>query len=86
MKIIPSKIGLLVKPIIAEEVKKSGIILAKPVEKQEKGEILAVGNLVADFKVGDKIFYKKWSPEEIEVDNQKLVLIIETDILAKFEE
>ncbi len=76
-----------------EEVTKSGIVLPDTVDKErpEQGEVVAVGEgkLLDDgkrapmsVKVGDTVMFKKYSPDEIKVDGEDLLVISESDILA----
>lgn len=93
MNIKPLGDRVIVKPINEDTTTKAGIVLPETVEKEkaEKGEVLAVGpgrtldnGQVAPMsvKVGDKVMFKKYSPDEIKVDGQDLLIISESDILA----
>lgn len=93
MNIKPLGDRVIIKPIAEDITTKSGIVLPETVEKEkaEKGEVLAVGpGRVLDngqlapitVKVGDKVMFKKYSPDEIKVDGQELLIISEGDILA----
>lgn len=84
---------VLVKAIPAEETTKSGIVIPGTVEKEkpERGEVVATGpgkmlesgsRSAMTVKVGDKIVFKKYSPDEIKVDGQELLILEESDILA----
>lgn len=96
MKIKPIHSNVIVKPITENEVTKSGIVLPDTVDKErpEKGEVVAVGEgkLLDDgkkapmnVKVGDKVMFKKYSPDEIKVDGEEYLVIQESDILAILE-
>lgn len=84
---------LVVKPIAREEVTKGGIVLPDTAkEKPQEGEILAVGpgkmtddgkRIAMDVKVGDVIVYAKYGGTEIKVDGEDLVILRESDVLAK---
>jgi len=76
---------VLVKPLEEEQKTIGGIILPeKSKEKSIKGEVLAVGKLQdIELKVGDKILYSKYAGTEIEVENEKYLIIEKNDILAK---
>jgi chaperonin GroES len=93
MNIKPLGDRVIIKPITEDVTTKSGIVLPETVEKEkaEKGEVLAVGpGRVLDsgeiapitVKVGDKVMFKKYSPDEIKIDGQELLVISEGDILA----
>jgi chaperonin GroES len=93
MNIKPLGDRVIVKPIAEDITTKSGIVLPETVEKEkaERGEVLAAGPgrlldngalAPMSVKVGDKVMFKKYSPDEIKVDNEELLIISEQDILA----
>ncbi len=93
MNIKPLGDRVIIKPIAEDITTKSGIVLPETVEKEkaERGEILAIGlgRLLDNgelapmsVKVGDKVMFKKYSPDEIKVDGEELLVISEQDILA----
>ena len=87
VKITPIADRVLVEPAAAEQVTSSGIIIPDTAqEKPQKGEIVAVGNGKKDepmtVKVGDTILFGKFSGTEIEIEEQKYLLLRETDIFA----
>lgn len=93
MQVKPLSNRVLVKAVEEAETTKGGIILPANVEKEkpEKGEVIAVGpgkvldngNLAPmSLKPGDKVVFKKYSPDEIKVDGQELLILDESDILA----
>jgi chaperonin GroES len=93
VKLQPLADRLVVKPIEKEEVTKGGIILPDTVkEKPQEGEILAVGpgrlsddgkRIAMEVKVGDRVIYAKYGGTEYKIDNEELVILRESDILAK---
>ena len=96
MKLKPLHDHLVVKPITEDEVTKSGIVLPDTVDKEkpEKGEVVAVGQgkllengqrAPMSVKVGDKVMFKKYSPDEIKVDGVEYLIISESDILGILE-
>ncbi|WP_353284063.1 co-chaperone GroES [Wolbachia endosymbiont (group A) of Lypha dubia] len=82
--------SVLIKPISEE--KQGGIVLPSSAEKKPtKGEVIAIGegsrNLSGErvtltVKAGDKVFYRQWAGTEIEHNNEKLIVMKESDILA----
>lgn len=93
MNLKPLSDRLVVKPLTKEEVTASGIILPDTVEKErpEQGEVIAAGpgrlldnGSVAPMavKVGDKVVFKKYSPDEVKVENEEYLVIAESDVLA----
>lgn len=71
----------------------SGIIIPDNAgkEKPEQGTIVAVGpgeklengeRSKLEVKVGDKVLFSKYTPEEITVDNEKYLIVKESNLLA----
>ncbi len=93
VKLQPLADRLVVKPIEREEVTKGGIVLPDTVkEKPQEGEILAVGpgrlsddgkRIAMDVKIGDIVIYAKYGGTEIKIEDEDLVILRESDILAK---
>ncbi len=93
VKLEPLADRLVVKPIEREEVTKSGIFLPDTAkEKPQEGSVLAVGpgrvsedgkRIPMDVKVGDIVIYAKYGGTEIKVDGEELIILRESDILAK---
>lgn len=91
-KIQPLGKRVLVQPDEVEQVTKGGLVLP-PSSNDEKrpatGTIVTLGvgqykgkDIQFDVKVGDRIYFKKYSPEEIEIENKKYLLLDTDDILA----
>jgi len=96
MDIKPLHDNVVLKPLDAEKTTKSGIVLPETADKEkpEKGEVLAVGPgkrsengqiLPMGVKAGDRVLFKKYSPDEIKIDGKEYLLISESDILAVLE-
>ncbi|OGO24164.1 MAG: co-chaperone GroES [Chloroflexi bacterium RBG_16_50_9] len=92
-KLQPMGERVLVKPIEKEEKTKSGIYLPDTVkEKPQEGQVIAVGpgkmsedgkRIAMDIKVGDRVLYAKYGGTEIKVDDVEMIILRESDILAK---
>lgn len=93
LKLKPLADRLLVEAISADEITKAGIILPDTVDKEkpEKGRVVALGSgklldngtrLAWEVKVGDVVFFKKYAPDEIKVDDTEYLILSESDILA----
>jgi chaperonin GroES len=93
MKIRPLHDNVVVKPLEEDKKTKSGIVLPENVDKEkpEQGEVLAVGTgkrlengslAPMGVSIGDKVMFKKYSPDEIKIDGKKYLLLSESDILA----
>ena len=85
MKLRPLGDHVIVKPLKEDEITKSGIVLPDTVDKEkpEKGEVIAIGpgkildngqRAAMSVKVGDKVVFKKYSPDEIKVEDRKSVV------------
>ena len=93
VKLEPLADRLVVRPIEKEEVTKGGIVLPDTVkEKPQEGKVLAVGpgrlsedgkRIAMDVQVGDLVIYTKYGGTEIKVDDEELMILRESDILAK---
>jgi chaperonin GroES len=93
VKLQPLADRVLVKPIEKEEMTKSGIYLPDTAkEKPQEGKVLAVGpgkmsedgkRIEMDLKVGDTVIYAKYGGTEIKIDDEELIILRESDILAK---
>lgn len=89
MKLTPIGERIVLKPVKAEEKTKSGIYLPKGAEEKKQGVIEAVGTNKdgnpLPLKKGDKVIYGGYSSEEIEIENEKYLIIEFKDIIAKLE-
>lgn len=92
-KLQPLGDRVLVKPMAKEEKTKSGIYLPDTAkEKPQEGEVVAVGpgkfdeagkRIPMDVKVGDTVIYAKYGGTEFKVDDVEMMILRESDILAK---
>ena len=87
MNIQPLADRVLIKPAPAEEKTIVGIIIPDTAkEKPFKGEVMAVGQGTKDeemvLKVGDVVLYGKYSGTEIEVENDKYLIVRQSEVLA----
>lgn len=93
VKVQPLADRIVVKPMEREEKTKSGIYLPDTAkEKPQEGKVIAVGpgrvsddgtRIAPDLKVGDIVIYAKYGGTEIKVDGEDLIILRESDILAK---
>lgn len=93
MKLQPLHDQVILKAVTSEEVTKSGIIIPDTAEKEkpEEGEVVAIGpgkllengnRAAMEVKTGDKVIFKKYSPDEIKVEGEEYLILKEEDILA----
>ncbi|OGM89798.1 co-chaperone GroES [Candidatus Wolfebacteria bacterium RBG_13_41_7] len=96
MNIHPLSNHIFLEPLEEEKATKSGIVLPETAEKEKpvKGKILAVGpgkfndkgeRMAMSVKVGDVVLFKKYGPDEIEIEGKKYLVGDEDDILAILE-
>jgi len=92
MAVKPLDDRVLVKQSEAEEKTAGGIVLPDTAkEKPQRGKIVAIGpGKLLDsgergsmsVKVGDQVYYGKYSGTEIKIDGEEYVILRETDVLA----
>jgi len=96
MNIKPLSNHVFIEQEKEETVTKSGIVLPENADKEKplKGKIVAVGpgklndkgeRIPLSVKVGDTVIFKKYGPDEIEIDGKKYLVGDEDDILAIIE-
>ena len=94
MKLSPLGDRVVLKQFEAEETTKSGIVLpGNAQEKPQQAEVIAVGpggivdgkEVEMQVSVGDKVIYSKYSGTEVELDEEKLIIVKQSDILAVVE-
>ncbi len=84
---------VVVRPIPKEEITKGGIVLPDTAkEKPQEGEVIAAGpgrlsedgkRIAMEVKVGDRVIYAKYAGTEIKLNDEELIILRESDILAK---
>jgi chaperonin GroES len=83
---------LVVEPQEREQTTSSGLVLPETAtEKPQQGKVIAAGpgkrdddgkRVPLDVSVGDIVLYAKYGGTEVKIDNQKLLILRETDVLA----
>ncbi len=93
MNLKPVSDHIVLKPIDNETITSSGIIIPDTTEKEkpEQAEVLAVGpgkmldngqRQPVEVQVGQKVMFKKWSPDEVEIEGEKYLIIKSDDVIA----
>lgn len=92
MKLKPLGDRLVVEPRERESTTASGLVLPETAkEKPQEGEVIAVGpgrrdddgkRIAMDVKVGDIVLYAKYGGTEVKIDDKKLLILKESDVLA----
>ena len=94
MKLKPLGNRVVIKALEAEQTTASGIVIPDSAkEKPAQGEIVAIGSgkvkngikIPMEVKVGDRVLYSKYGPQEVKIDNEKYLILSEDDILAVLE-
>ena len=96
MQLRPLGDKVVLKTLPKEETTKTGIILPETVDKErpEQGEVIAVGpgklldngsRAAMSVKVGDKVVFKKYSPDEVKLGDVEYLVIAESDVMAVVE-
>ena len=94
MKLKPLGDRVLVRPVEEEQTTASGIVLPDTAkEKPQKGEVLAVGDgrwdedgekrIPLDVAEGDEVLYSKYGGTDIIIEGEDLLVLRESDLLAK---
>ncbi|HEY2739785.1 MAG TPA: co-chaperone GroES [Thermoanaerobaculia bacterium] len=93
MNLQPLGDRLIVEVLDEEETTASGIVLPDTAkEKPQRGRVLAVGpgardengdHVAMDLEEGDEVIFSKYGGTEIKVDGEELLVLRESDVLAK---
>lgn len=92
MNLKPLGDRLVVEPIERESTTASGLVLPETAkEKPQEGNVVAIGpgrrdedgkRIEMDVKVGDVVLYAKYGGTEVKIDDKKLLILKESDVLA----
>lgn len=92
MKLRPLGDRLVVKPMSAETMSKSGIVIPDTAkEKPQQGEVIAVGpgrldkegkRVAMEVKVGDTVMFTRYGGDEFKLNNEEVKILREDEILG----
>lgn len=91
MTLQPLEDHILIEAINEESTTKSGIILPDSKEKPSKGRVVAVGNgkildngsrAPIDVAVNDIVYFTKYSPDELDIDGKKYLVVKHGSLFA----
>jgi chaperonin GroES len=96
LKLRPLGDRVVIEPTEREETFAGGALVLPDTakEKPQQGQIVAVGvgrlddngkRVAMEVKVGDQVLYAKYAGAEIKIDNKKVLILKEADILAVVE-
>ena len=92
MKVHPLADRVAIRPLEETETMRGGLYIPDTAkEKPQQGEIVAVGpgrfekgeRVPLEIKVGDRVLYGKYSGTEVKIDDEDVLIIKESDVLAK---
>ncbi len=94
MKVVPLGDRVVLRRESAESTTSGGIVLPDSAQnKPQKGEVVAVGDgyvnrdgkkIPLTVKAGDKVIFNSYAGDEFKLDDDELLLMKESDILAVF--
>ena len=91
MKVAPLGVRVVLKQLEAEETTVSGIVIpGKEKELPQQAEVIEVGpggmvngeEVKMEVKKGDHVIYSKYAGTEVEVEDEKYIIVRQADILA----
>ncbi len=92
LKVHPLADRVAIRPLEETETMRGGLYIPDTAkEKPQQGEIIAVGpgrvekgdKVPMELKVGDRVLYGKYSGTEVQIDDETILIIKESDVLAK---
>ncbi len=92
LKIFPLADRVAIRPLEETEEMKGGLYIPDTAkEKPIQGEVIAVGpgrmekgqRVPMELKVGDRVVYGKYTGSQVELDEEEIILIKESDVIAK---
>jgi chaperonin GroES len=91
VKIQPLADRVVIRPLEETEEKRGGLYIPDTAkEKPQQGEIVAVGpgrfekgeRVPMEIRVGQRVLYGKYSGSEVTIEDEQLLIIKESDVLA----
>ena len=92
LKVHPLADRVAIRPLEETETMRGGLYIPDTAkEKPQQGEVVAVGpgrfekgeRVPVEVKVGDRVLYGKYSGSEVKIDDEDILIIKESDVLAK---
>ena len=92
LKIHPLADRVAIRPLEETEQMRGGLFIPDTAkEKPMQGEVVAAGpgrvekgeRIPLEVKVGDRVLYGKYSGTEVKLDDEEILIVKESDVLAK---
>ncbi|MBI1722297.1 MAG: co-chaperone GroES [Gemmatimonadetes bacterium] len=92
VKVHPLADRVAIRPLEETETMRGGLYIPDTAkEKPQQGEVIAVGpgryekgeKIPLELKVGDRVLYGKYSGTEVTVEDDAILIVKESDVLAK---
>jgi chaperonin GroES len=92
LKVFPLADRVAIRPMEETEQRKGGLYIPDTAkEKPIQGEVIAVGvgrlekgqRVPMELRVGDRVVYGKYVGSQVELDEEEIILIKESDVIAK---
>ncbi len=92
LKVLPLADRVAIRPMEETEERKGGLYIPDTAkEKPIQGEVIAAGpgrmekgqRVPMELKVGDRVVYGKYTGSQVELDEEEIILIKESDVIAK---
>jgi chaperonin GroES len=92
LKILPLADRVAIRPMEEADEMKGGLYIPDTAkEKPIQGEVIAVGpgrvekgqRVPMELKVGDRVVYGKYTGSQVELGEEEIILIKESDVIAK---
>jgi chaperonin GroES len=92
LKVFPLADRVAIRPLEDTEQMKGGLYIPDTAkEKPIQGEVIAVGpgrmekgqRVPMELRVGDRVVYGKYTGSQVELDDEEIILIKESDVIAK---
>jgi len=92
LKVLPLADRVAIRPMEETEERKGGLYIPDTAkEKPIQGEVIAAGpgrmekgqRVPMELKVGDRVVYGKYTGSLVELEEEEIILIKESDVIAK---
>ncbi len=83
--IVVLKDGVIVKivDVLKDKAKSAGLAVPDDDYKAaDRGEVIAVGPDVESIKVGDTVLFNRYMPSDVDMNGERMLYLLESDILA----